>query len=44
MQLYGLVRTGRRDEAIRFAQQALKAPRKIAEEMVARAAATLGMR
>lgn len=44
MQLYGLVRTGRRDEAIRFAQQALNAPRKIAEEMVAMAAATLGMR
>jgi hypothetical protein len=44
MHLYGLVRTGRRDEAIRFAQQTLKAPRKIAEEMVTMAAATFGMR
>lgn len=44
MQLYGLVRTGRKDEAIRFAQQAFQSPRKIAEEMVAMAATYLGVR
>jgi hypothetical protein len=44
MRMYGLVRTGRRDEAVRFVQQAFRAPRKVAEEMVAMAAAYLGVR
>lgn len=44
MRLYGLVRTGRKDDAIRFVQQAFQSSRKVAEEMVAMAAAYLGMR
>lgn len=44
MQLYGLVRTGRREEAIQHLQQTFQAPKKEAEQIVAKIASDLGMR
>jgi hypothetical protein len=43
MQLYGLVRTGRREEAIRFLQVTRATPREDAEARVAQIAASLGI-
>ena len=44
MQLYGLVRTGQKDKAIRFLQDTRRMTRKEASKRVAQAAAELGMR
>jgi hypothetical protein len=43
MQLYGLVRTGQRDKAIRFLQDTRRMTRSEASKRVAQAAAELGM-
>jgi hypothetical protein len=44
MQLYGLVRTGQRDKAIRFLQDTRRMTRSEASERVAQVVAELGMR
>jgi hypothetical protein len=44
MQLYGLVRTGQKDKAIRFLRETRRMTRQEASRRVARAAAELGMR
>jgi hypothetical protein len=44
MQLYGLVRTGQRDKAIRFLQDTRRLTRSEASKRVAQVAAELGMR
>jgi hypothetical protein len=44
MQLYGLVRTGQKDKAIRFLQDTRRMTRKEASKRVAQAATELGMR
>jgi hypothetical protein len=43
MQLYGLVRTGQKDQAIRFLQEARSLTRKEAAKRVKQVAAELGM-
>jgi hypothetical protein len=43
MQLYGLVRTGQKERAIRFLQDTRRMSRKEASKRVAQAAAQLGM-
>ena len=44
MQLYGLVRTGERDKAIRFLQETRRMSRNEAAKRVAAVAAELGMK
>jgi hypothetical protein len=44
MQLYGLVRTGQKEQAIRFLQDTRRLTRKEASRRVAQAAAELGMK
>ena len=44
MRLYGLVRTGKKEEAIRFLQETRGMPRKEASKRVKQAAAELGMK
>src|SRR5262249_10230709 len=44
MQLYGLVRTGQREKAIRFLQDTRRLTRKEASKQVAQVAAELGMK
>jgi hypothetical protein len=44
MQLYGLVRTGQRDKAVRFLQDTRRMTRKEASKRVAQVAAELGMK
>jgi hypothetical protein len=43
MQLYGLVRSGEREQAIQFLRQTRQMPRKTAATKVAEVAATLGL-
>jgi hypothetical protein len=44
MQLYGLVRTGQKDKAIRFLRETRRLTRKEASNRVAQIAAELGMK
>jgi hypothetical protein len=44
MQLYGLVRTGQRDKAVRFLQDTRRLTRSEASKRVAQVAAELGMK
>jgi hypothetical protein len=44
MQLYGLVRTGQKEKAVRFLRETRRLTRKEALKRVAQAAAELGMR